>query len=113
MGTLLGLRESPGIRGRPKTEYDIAAMARAHSPAAIAALVKALDDPKLKVNAAVALLDRGFGRPTQMITTSDGSNPVLLHLLAAQAVSVQLAPDLERRRGRNRNRSRSTEKLSS
>lgn len=80
--------------GRPKTEYDVAAMARAHSPAAIAALAKALDDPKLSVHAAVALLDRGFGRPRQVIEAPDGSTPSALHLLAAQLVSAEIVSRL-------------------
>ena len=44
---------------------DIQELARAHSPEAIRALVAALADPRSRVAAAVALLDRGYGRPTQ------------------------------------------------
>jgi hypothetical protein len=54
-----GQSGNPG--GRPK---GIEALAREHTPAAIAALVDALRSPKERVGAAVALLDRGWGKPT-------------------------------------------------
>jgi len=46
---------------------DVQELARARTAEAIAALVEALADPKHKVAAAVALLDRGWGRPVQAI----------------------------------------------
>lgn len=55
-----GQSGNPG--GRPK---GVEALAREHTPAAIATLVKALADPKQCVAAAVALLNRGWGNPTQ------------------------------------------------
>ena len=54
-----GQSGNPG--GRPK---GIEALAREHTPAALAALVDALRSPKERVPAAVALLDRGWGKPT-------------------------------------------------
>jgi hypothetical protein len=42
---------------------DIQELARQHGPEAIHTLVACLKDPKHKVAAAIALLDRGFGRP--------------------------------------------------
>jgi hypothetical protein len=45
-------------------------LARPHAPAAIAALVDALKDPDRAIAAAIALLDRGFGRPAQAITAT-------------------------------------------
>lgn len=56
---------NPG--GRPKAVRDIQELARQHSSQAIRALVEALTDPKQKVSAACALLDRGYGRPAQSI----------------------------------------------
>jgi hypothetical protein len=47
-------------------------MAREHTPAAIAALVAALAEPRERVAAATALLDRGWGKPTQAITGPNG-----------------------------------------
>ena len=43
----------------------VEALAREHTPAAIATLVDALRSPKERVAAAVALLNRGWGNPTQ------------------------------------------------
>ena len=44
---------------------DIQELARQHGPDAILTLVGALKDPKHKVAAATALLDRGYGKPVQ------------------------------------------------
>jgi len=41
----------------------VQALAREHTPQAIATLVKALDDDRHCVSAAVHLLDRAWGRP--------------------------------------------------
>jgi hypothetical protein len=67
---------------------DVQALARAHTTAAIQTLVGALKDPKLKVQAAEALLSRGWGKPTQTIETTNDST--VLHLIAAQAISAEL-----------------------
>jgi hypothetical protein len=58
---------SPNPGGRPRVVADIQTLARQHAPAAVHALVEALRDPRTKVPAAIALLDRGFGRPVQMV----------------------------------------------
>jgi hypothetical protein len=84
-------------KGRPKAAYDVAEMCREWTPQAVAALGEALKDPKLKVAAATVLLDRGFGRPRQVIETPEGSSPILLHLAAAQIVSAELVTALEQR----------------
>jgi hypothetical protein len=55
--------------GRPR---GIELLAREHTPAAIAALVAALSQPRERVAAAVALLDRGWGKPKQPMTGEDG-----------------------------------------
>ena len=58
-----GRSGNPG--GRPKGWAETQELARQHGPAAIRALVEALKRPSTQVQAAVALLDRGFGRPVQ------------------------------------------------
>ena len=58
-----GQSGNPG--GRPKEYEELKALARIHSEAAIAALAEALNNPKERVQAATALLDRGYGRPHQ------------------------------------------------
>jgi len=56
---------------------DVQAMARAHTTQAVATLVKALDDPRHRVAAAQALLDRGWGKPLQMLA-ADPERPLLI-----------------------------------
>ena len=58
---------NPG--GRPKDEHGIAKLARSYAPEAIEALVDLVrnGEPAVRVRAAQALLDRGFGRPAQSL----------------------------------------------
>ena len=64
-----GVSGNPG--GRPKIIRPIEELARQHTDLAIATLAKICGDPKQptapRVTAAVALLDRGYGRPAQTI----------------------------------------------
>jgi hypothetical protein len=60
-----GKSGNPG--GRPKAATDIQALARAMTAEAIAALGLALNDPKTRVAAAIAILDRGYGKPLQTV----------------------------------------------
>lgn len=53
-----GVSGNPG--GRPRAALDVQALAREHTPQAIATLAKELDDERLCVSAAVHLLDRGW-----------------------------------------------------
>jgi HEAT repeat protein len=68
-----GQSGNPG--GRPKEAGKIKELARKHDEAAINALVEALADSKTRVPAAVALLDRAYGRPAQTIM-GDEDNPL-------------------------------------
>ena len=82
-----GKSGNPG--GRPKgPTADIAALARQYGPQAIDTLVKCLNDPKHRVAAATALLDRGFGRPQQTIVGEQ--NITVMHLIAARLSSQEL-----------------------
>ena len=58
-----GKSGNPG--GRPKVVRAIQELAREHTEEAVMTLVEALKDPRTKVYAATALLDRGYGRPVQ------------------------------------------------
>jgi hypothetical protein len=63
-----GFSGNPG--GKPKELRDIQHAARAHSAEAIAALVKIARDGRsesARVQAATAILDRGFGKPAQTV----------------------------------------------
>lgn len=60
---------------------DIQELARTYTPAAIKALVEALDSPRERVAAATALLDRGYGRPAQSVAlTGDKSAPIVFQV---------------------------------
>ena len=65
-----GVSGNPG--GRPKVLGDVQELARQQSPQAIDALAKIMSDekapPAARVAAANALLDRGYGKPTQPIS---------------------------------------------
>lgn len=72
--------QSGNPNGRPKG--DIAALARQHTAEALAALVAALGNQRERVSAAVAILDRGWGKP---VTTIEGN--VELHSYVLRAPS--------------------------
>jgi hypothetical protein len=67
-----GVSGNPG--GRPKLEADIRRLAQAHGPAAIRRLVQLLgsDNERVAVTAAIVLLDRAYGKPSQPLTGADG-----------------------------------------
>jgi class 3 adenylate cyclase len=64
-----GVSGNPG--GRPKLKRDIRERVRVHAGAAIDTLVAVMGDGKApaaaRVSAAVAILDRGYGRPAQAV----------------------------------------------
>ena len=83
-----GTSGNPG--GRPRAVVNVQELARTYTEEAIRTLVEALDDPRLKVQAACALLDRAWGKPQLTIAADPNTSPMGLHLLAAQAISAQL-----------------------
>lgn len=70
-----GQSGNPG--GRPKLVMDVIALAKEHTPLAITTLASiARNDeapPAARATAAVALLDRGWGRPAQTVTGENGA----------------------------------------
>ena len=88
-----GRSGNPG--GRPKAALDIQALARQHTPDAIAALVAALANPRERVSAAVALLDRGWGKPTQPLAGDSSAPPLAVDFRWADAPPEQSAPEPE------------------
>jgi hypothetical protein len=60
------------------------ALAREHTPAAIAALAAALGNPRQRVPAAVALLDRAWGKPT-VVLAGDVERPAVIRFEWDQA----------------------------
>lgn len=75
MAWVPGQSGNPG--GRIGVDPRVRDAARAHTEAAIAVLVAALDDEQTKnrLLAANSLLDRGWGKPAQAITGPDGEGP--------------------------------------
>src|SRR3954453_5187502 len=68
-----GVSGNPG--GRPPAALHVQEMARQKTPQAIEALIAALGCPRERVGAAVAILDRGWGRPVQMLA-ADPEMPI-------------------------------------
>lgn len=67
---------------------ELRALAREHTHAALDALVKALDNERTSVAAATALLDRGYGKPTQELTGPGGTGllgDITIRLVKAEA----------------------------
>jgi hypothetical protein len=60
-------------------------LARAATPAAIAALVAALANPRERVSAAVALLDRAWGKPTLPLAGDAAAAPIAYEFRWADA----------------------------
>jgi hypothetical protein len=61
--------------GRPKGLKDMQEMARARTPQAIEALTLALKNPRERVAAACALLDRGWGKATTVLAVDPDAGP--------------------------------------
>ncbi len=66
--------ESGNPGGRPAGYGDLRELARTHTETAVATLVEIMHDkdaaPSARATAATGLLDRGWGRPEQSISTS-------------------------------------------
>ena len=75
-----GQSGNPG--GRPKIVAEVKELARAHTAEAIQTLVSIMNDrksaPAARVSAANALLDRGYGKPPQHVTSQEASYFALL-----------------------------------
>jgi hypothetical protein len=63
-----------------KAKTDIRSLARSHTESAVKCLVGIMNQPKAqasaRVQAANALLDRGWGKAAQPVTGGDGEGPV-------------------------------------
>jgi hypothetical protein len=91
-----------GVSGNPSGRNltsDVAALARQHTAAAIEALVAALKDPRTRVPAAIALLNRGQGMPVQPAAGDGPSSISLMHLIACKEVQAEIEHAMAARNG--------------
>jgi hypothetical protein len=72
---------------------DVQELARAYTKEAVLTLVACLEDPRHKVAAATALLDRGWGKPVQPLQSENQT--AVVHLVAAQHISRELIAELK------------------
>ncbi|MGB6441440.1 MAG: DUF5681 domain-containing protein, partial [Methyloceanibacter sp.] len=68
-----GMSGNPG--GRPRAAHSIQELAREHAPEAIKTLADIAKNgtPGARVSAAIALLDRAYGKPPQFNTGDTGN----------------------------------------
>ena len=81
-----GQSGNPG--GRPKEFEELKALARSYTAAAIEALGEALKNPKERVQAATALLDRGYGKPHQTSTNENIDRRSVRELTRAELMAI-------------------------
>jgi hypothetical protein len=84
-----GQSGNPG--GRPKIMADVREAARAHTKEAINTLVANLSDENGNVRnaAAVALLDRGYGKPPQAIVGDSDFDPVRVRVMGMTIEQIE------------------------
>ena len=77
MAFVKGVSGNPN--GRPKVPSDVTALARSKSKAAVQTLIDLLDaeDDRVRISAANSLLDRGYGKPAQVLS-GEGGGPIVL-----------------------------------
>ena len=83
-----GQSGNPG--GRPKVAADVKEEARKHTKEALHRLVHWMrsDDPQASIRAAMALLDRGCGKPTQAVEGTRTEDCVVRWMTADAAVNA-------------------------
>jgi len=91
--TAAAAEQATARRNQRRKSIDASAMAREYAHDAVAALVRGLRDPKHYPQCAVALLDRGFGKPA--MTVHAEHNVSVLHLIAAQALGIELQANIQ------------------
>jgi hypothetical protein len=83
-------RQSGNPNGRPKVLADVQNAARDYSTAAIETLAQIMRNPKApaaaRISAACALLDRGYGKPSQAIETT---NPNAVYVISDRPMTEE------------------------
>ena len=79
----------------PKAKAEIRSLARSHTEAAIKVLAGVMNQkktpPAARVSAAVALLDRGWGKPTPMIADDPEGEPIEAEVMDNRELARQVA----------------------
>lgn len=94
LGGITGKGFKPGQSGNPggiPKAGSLDEICRAHTPEAVAALVLALKNPRERVPAAIALLDRGWGKPVQMVS-GDSNRPLVVDFRWGDDTAVAATP---------------------
>ena len=82
--------QSGNPRGVP-ADRSLQELCKTYTEEAVKTLVIAMRNPKERVVAAKEILDRGWGRPKQVVETDGGQFSIThLHMLAAQIVSEEI-----------------------
>lgn len=87
--------QSGNPNGRPRVDPKLKAIAQAKTEEAMAAIIACLDDadPKVRIAAANAILDRGHGKPAQSVTVSgDEDNPLKAHIVVEYVTAAGGVP---------------------
>ena len=91
---------NPG--GRPKEFKWLKELCRENTEVAVKTLIDVASDPDVspgaRVAAACALLDRGYGRPTQSVDIKQEVSLGVQHLAALKAINVQFEEHQEAKR---------------
>jgi len=95
-----GQSGNPG--GRPKEFKWLKELCRENTEVAVKTLIDVASDPDVspgaRVAAACALLDRGYGRPTQSVDIKQEVSLGVQHLAALKAINAQFAEEKEAER---------------
>jgi hypothetical protein len=82
--------QSGNPNGRPRVLADVQNAAREHSAEALETLAQIMCDPKApaaaRISAASALLDRGYGKPSQAI---EATNTNVIYTVSDQPMSEE------------------------
>ena len=86
-----GQSGNPG--GRPRGEHRVRELAQQYTAEALETLVQVMHNgrPSERVAAAVAILDRGWGKPAQEVTVHDNAKLSLVDLLTSLAGGNHIA----------------------
>ena len=82
-------------RSKPRAIVDVKALCRTHTQKCIDVLTHIMEQPKappaVRVAAALGLLDRGWGKPAQVVTGDESGLPIsVIHRVIVQLPEVDL-----------------------